>query len=108
MLQRYVIVSIIVCNWKYYVRDHRINVQFFSCPGKAYLIGCTFDSFSNSWNDRSYVLTMMVVAWLVPTASNVFCYVAIVNRVHHSDFQLIGLQCKGCYSQSMVVTKRVR
>ena len=86
----------------------KLMFNYFSYPRKAYLMGCTFDSFSSSWNDRSYVLTMMVVAWLIPTAINVFCYVAIVNRVHHSDFKLIGLHRMGCYSQSMVVTKRVR
>ena len=109
MLQRYVTVSMTTHSIVFsYVKDHRINVQLFSCVRKAYLMGCTFDSFSSSWNDRSYVLTMMVVAWLIPTTSNVFCYAAIVNRVHHSDFKLIGLHRMGCYSQSMVVTKRVR
>ena len=105
MSQRYVNVSMmkhgIVFNCKF-------MFNYFLCPLKAYLMGCTFDSFSSSWNDRSYVLSMMVVAWLIPTATNVFCYAAIVNRVHHSDFKLIGLHRMGCYSQSMVVTKRVR
>ena len=50
-------------------------------------MGCAFDSFSTSWTDRSYVLTLLVLAWLIPLISNIVFYVSMIYRVRTSDFQ---------------------
>ena len=50
-------------------------------------MGCAFDSFSTTWSDRSYILTLLVLAWLIPLVSNILFYIAMLHRVRNSDFQ---------------------
>ena len=71
-------------------------------------MGCAFDSFSTSWTDRSYVLTLLVLAWLIPLVSNIVFYVSMIYRVRTSDFQYYVLkQAKqDCY-QMFNVDNRV-
>ena len=47
-------------------------------------MGCAFDSFSPSWSDRSYVLTLLVLAWLVPLVIICLSYISIIFRVRIS------------------------
>ena len=71
-------------------------------------MGCAFDSFSTSWTDRSYVLTLLVLAWLIPLISNIVFYVSMIYRVRTSDFQyyVIKEAKQDCY-QMFNVDNRV-
>ena len=71
-------------------------------------MGCAFDSFSSSWTDRSYVLTLLVLAWLIPLVSNIVFYVSMIYRVRTSDFQyyVIKQAKQDCY-QMFNVDNRV-
>ena len=62
-------------------------------------MGCAFDSFSTSWTDRSYVLTLLVLAWLIPLILNIVFYVSMIYRVRTSDFQyyVIKQAKQDCY-----------
>ena len=51
---------------------------------QSYFMGCAFDSFSTSWSDRSYVITLLVLAWLIPLVIICLSYVSIIFRVRIS------------------------
>ena len=63
-------------------------------------MGCAFDSFSTTWSDRSYILTLLVLAWLIPLVSNILFYIAMLHRVRNSDFQYYAKKHRTseCYS----------
>ena len=47
-------------------------------------MGCAFDAFSTSWNHRSYIVTLFVVAWFIPLIVIFRTYNGIIHRVRHS------------------------
>lgn len=51
-------------------------------------MGCAFDSFSTSWGDRSYVITLMVFCWALPTANNIGGYIIMIKKLSSSDIKL--------------------
>ena len=57
-------------------------------------MGCAFDTFSPSWVDRSYALTLMVLCWVFPMIANVVCYMVMVYRVRHSNINAISEHCQ--------------
>ena len=48
------------------------------------LIGCIFDNFTPSLEARSYVIALLVIAWVIPMAIIVFSYVVILVSVRKS------------------------
>ena len=50
-------------------------------------MGCTFDSFSSSWSDRSYVLTLLVLAWIIPLVIIFLSYIGIIYEVVQSSIK---------------------
>ena len=64
---------------------------------QSYFMGCAFDSFSTSWNDRSYVITLLVLAWLTPLFLICFSYIAIIFRVRHSLRHIKLLKSNTCF-----------
>ena len=56
---------------------------------QSYLIGCTFDSFSTSWTDRSYIITLLVVAWLIPLLSIILSHIGIFYRIKNSEVNIV-------------------
>ena len=54
---------------------------------QSYFIGCSFNAFSQSWSDRSYIITLIVFAWMVPTIMIFISHVAILYRVRHSNIK---------------------
>ena len=56
---------------------------------QAYFIGCSFDSFSTSWKDRSYVITLMVIAWVIPLTILFLSHFSIVHSVRKSNVQVL-------------------
>ena len=68
---------------------------------QSYFMGCSFDSFANTWLDKSYILTLMVLCWLAPTTMNLVCYVAILSRVRASDFEIyrVTRRLNSCHSR---------
>ena len=56
---------------------------------QSYLIGCTFDSFSTSWTDRSYIIVLLVVAWLIPLLSIILSHIGIFYRIKNSEVNIV-------------------
>ena len=56
---------------------------------QSYLIGCTFDSFSTSWTDRSYIIMLLVVAWLIPLLSIILSHIGIFYRIKNSEVNIV-------------------
>ena len=54
-------------------------------------MGCAFDMFSTSWNDRSYVVTLFVLCWCIPLGVILVAYVSIFSRVRQSGARNSGL-----------------
>ena len=86
----------------YFRKIYTYNIQF-----QAYFMGCAFDSFSTSWSDRSYVFTLLVLAWLIPLISNIVFYICMIHRVQTSNFQYyVSKQTKpDCYNMFNVDNK---
>ena len=63
-------------------------------------MGCVFDLFSTSFNTRSYVAVMFIIAWLIPLITITSCYIGILLRVWYCPNRKFLLQGKssGCPS----------
>ena len=83
----------------FFILSLDLHIPYFSF--QSYFMGCSFDSFSNSWLDKSYILTLMVLCWLAPTTMNLVCYVAILSRVRASDFEIsrVTRRLNSCHSR---------
>ncbi|TRY67584.1 hypothetical protein TCAL_08042 [Tigriopus californicus] len=53
---------------------------------EALVIGCSFDSFSTEWSDRSYILVLVLVAWCLPMGVLCQCYFRIFYAVRGGIF----------------------
>lgn len=58
-------------------------------------MGCAFDMYTTSWNDRSYVLVLFVLCWFVPLLIMFQSYGAIIYRVSYSGARNILFQGSG-------------
>ncbi|XP_059081871.1 rhodopsin, GQ-coupled-like [Tigriopus californicus] len=69
-------------------------IAFALCPllgwnqfvSEALVIGCSFDSFSTEWSDRSYILVLVLVAWCLPMGVLCQCYFRIFYAVRGGIF----------------------
>ena len=61
-------------------------------------MGCVFDLFSTSFNTRSYVAVMFLIAWFIPLITITACYIGILLRVWYCPNRKFLLQGKsrGC------------
>ena len=57
---------------------------------QAHLVGCVFDNFTPSFNARSYVVTLLIVAWIVPMTIIVACYAGILVSVRKSFIEFVA------------------
>ena len=48
-------------------------------------MGCAFDMFSTTWNDRSYVVVLFVLCWCIPLIIIFYSYGSIFFRVRKSN-----------------------
>ena len=53
-------------------------------------MGCAFDMFSTSWNDRSYVVVLFILCWCIPLVIIFVAYVSIFSRVKKSNARNVG------------------
>ena len=53
-------------------------------------MGCAFDLFITSWKDCSYVITLVVLCWVVPLIVIFISYNGIIYRVKHSTIRNSG------------------
>ena len=65
---------------------------------QAYFIGCTFDIFSQSWHDRSYVLTLLVTAWLMPLFMIFLSDLGILHRIRTTNINITSERSKSLAS----------
>ena len=56
---------------------------------QAYFLGCTFDSFSTSWKDRSYVIILLIIAWFIPMLLIVRSHINILYLIKNSDVNIV-------------------
>ena len=50
-------------------------------------MGCTFDCYSTTINSRSYAITLLVIAWIVPLIFILTAYIRIIQYVRKSTVQ---------------------
>ena len=50
-------------------------------------MGCSFDSFSDSWSDRTYEYTLLVVAWIIPCLVIFISHLSIIRHVRKSNIR---------------------
>ena len=48
-------------------------------------MGCAFDMFSTTWNDRSYVVVLFVLCWCIPLIVIFVSYGSIFFRVRNTN-----------------------
>ena len=53
-------------------------------------MGCAFDSFSTSWRDRSYIIVLMVLCWLLPSFHNLAGYIIMMKKLRKSNLFYIA------------------
>ena len=53
-------------------------------------MGCAFDSFSRSWGDRSYIIVLMVLCWLLPTVHNLAGYTIMMIELKKSNINSLA------------------
>ena len=71
-------------------------------------MGCAFDSFSTSWRDRSYILVLLVLCWLLPSVHNLAGYIIMMKKLRNSNiFQFISPNAPRHRSKLLNSTKRV-
>ena len=56
---------------------------------QAYFLGCTFDSFSPSLKDRSYVIILLIIAWFIPMLLIVRSHINILYLIKNSDVNIV-------------------
>ena len=56
---------------------------------QAYFLGCTFDSFSTSLKDRSYVIILLIIAWFIPMLLIVRSHINILYLIKNSDVNIV-------------------
>ena len=69
---------------------------------QSYFMGCSFDNFSTSWWDRSYVITLLILAWFIPLVIIFISHIGILYRVRHSNIKdlLIKKFSYGCSTEA--------
>lgn len=55
---------------------------------QAYLLGCSFDTYTPTWHSRSYILVLIVLAWMLPLGVIGSCYCQIFQSVKNNMFVL--------------------
>ena len=58
------------------------------------MLGCSFDSFSPDWSDRSYIFVLIFLAWILPLGIIGTCYSQIIHSVSKNLFYLSKAQPK--------------
>jgi len=53
-------------------------------------MGCAFNLFVTSWKDGSYVITLIVICWVIPLLIIFISYNGIIYRVKHSRIRNSG------------------
>ena len=61
-------------------------------------MGCSFDGFSSSWVDRSYIIVLLVLAWVIPLILIFISNIGIIHRTRNSDVNKLFLSKISCVS----------
>ena len=57
---------------------------------QSYFMGCAFDIYSPSWNHRTYMWMLFVLAWFIPVVVIGVSYIGIIYRVRKSNIQFLS------------------
>ena len=56
---------------------------------QSYLMGCAFNMYSQSWNDRSYGIFLFCYCWFIPLLIIFFSYMGIIYHTRSSRKRLL-------------------
>ena len=56
---------------------------------QSYLMGCAFNMYSQSWNDRSYGIFLFCYCWFIPLLIIFFSYMGIIYHTRSSRKRLV-------------------
>lgn len=84
---------------KYLLIVWLMSIIFSVCPllgwnrytAEAYILGCSFDSFAPTWEARSYIIVLIILAWILPITVVGFCYSQIIHSVSKNLFYLSAI-----------------
>ena len=82
------------------INNKRANLLFLNvilqCVEGLYFMGCSFDNFSTSLWDRSYVITLLILAWFIPLVIIFISHIGILYRVRHSNIKDMLIKKLSC------------
>ena len=62
-------------------------------------MGCTFDCFTNTWNSRSYLITLLIVAWVIPLIVILNSHLRIIMYLRKANIQSLLISNLPCRSR---------
>ena len=78
--------------WLYFIFvkwTNYIILQFYIFRYQSYLMGCAFNMYSQSWNDRSYGIFLFCYCWFIPLLIIFFSYMGIIYHTRSSRKRLL-------------------
>ena len=68
---------------------NNINLYVYIFRYQSYLMGCAFNMYSQSWNDRSYGIFLFCYCWFIPLLIIFFSYMGIIYHTRSSRKRLL-------------------
>ena len=62
-------------------------------------MGCTFDCFTSTWNSRSYLITLLIVAWVIPLIVILNSHLRIIVYLRKANIQSLFISNLPCRSR---------
>ena len=62
-------------------------------------MGCTFDCFTATWNSRSYLITLLIVAWVIPLIVILNSHLRIIMYLRTANIQSLLISNLPCRSR---------
>ena len=67
-------------------------------------MGCTFDCFTATWNSRSYLITLLIIAWLIPLIIILNSHLRIICELRKLNIQNLFIKNLPCRSRPRFAT----
>ena len=66
---------------------------------QSFYMGCTFDCFTATWNSRSYLITLLIVAWVIPLIVILNSHLRIIMYLRTANIQSLLISNLPCRSR---------
>ena len=66
---------------------------------QSFYMGCTFDCFTDTWNSRSYLITLLIVAWVIPLIVILNSHLRIIMYLRTANIQSLFISNLPCRSR---------